>query len=192
MSIDTLTSEPPEMVVLVHGAVTNGQETWQEQRPLSQDYALVTPDRLGYGLGAPEAAEDPEADAVTIGALLGQGAHLVGYSMGGMVAMLAAARHPEAVKSLVLVEPVAFDLVRGREEMEDFIAGYEGLRASSPDAETFLRGFLMFVGNDPAEVAQIPEPMPESLHNAAVALYTGAAPWDVPTPVEELAAATFL
>ncbi len=37
MSIDTLTSEPPEMVVLVHGAVTNGQETWQEQRPLSQD-----------------------------------------------------------------------------------------------------------------------------------------------------------
>lgn len=45
MSIDTLTSEPPEMVVLVHGAVTNGQETWQEQRPLSQDYALVTPDR---------------------------------------------------------------------------------------------------------------------------------------------------
>ena len=193
MRIDTQSSSesPRERVVLVHGSVTDGQETWQEQRSLSQAYVVLTPDRQGYGVGASEDAEDPKADAGTIGALLGQGAHLVGYSMGGLVAMLAAAGRPEAVKSLVLVEPVAFDLVRGRADVEGFIAGYAGLRASSPDAECFLRGFLVFFGNDPAEVAQIPDPMPEGLHNAAVALYRGTAPWEVPTPVDELAAATF-
>ena len=192
MRIDTKSSESPrELVVLVHGSVTGGQETWQEQRSLSQEYAVLIPDRQGYGVGASEHADDPKADAATIGGLLGQGAHLVGYSMGGLVAMLAAAGRPEAVKSLVLVEPVAFDLVRGRADVEGFIAGYERLHASSPDAEGFLREFLVFAGNDPVEVAQIPDPMPDGLHNGAVALYTGAAPWDVPTPVDELAAATF-
>ena len=119
MSIETKSSEfPRELVVLVHGSVTGGQETWHEQRSLSQEYAVVIPDRKGYGAGAPEAPDDPKADAATIGALLGQGAHLVGYSMGGLVAMLAAAGRPEAVKSLVLVEPAAFDLVRGRADVE--------------------------------------------------------------------------
>lgn len=47
----------------------------------------------------------------------------------------------------------------------------------------------MFFGNDPAEVSQIPDPLPEGLRKAAVALLTGAAPWEVPTPVPELAAA---
>jgi len=131
------------------------------------------------------------ADAATISALLAGGAHLVGYSMGGVVAMQAAALDPGAVRSLVLVEPVAFDLERGRADVEGFIAGYEGLRAGTDDPEQFLRDFLVSFGNDPAEVAGIPDPMPPDLHHAAVAQFTGTAPWDVPTPVAQLAAATF-
>ena len=180
-----------EIVVLVHGAVTSGQETWQAQEVLSGAYELVTPDRQGYDLAAPDGPDDPLADAVTVGALLGDGAHLVGYSMGGTIAMLAAARNPKSVKSLVLVEPLAFDLVRGRADVEAFVTGYESLLSSNHDAEQFMREFLVFFGNDPAEIAQIPDPMPDGLHKAAVALFTGASPWDVPTPVRELADSTF-
>jgi pimeloyl-ACP methyl ester carboxylesterase len=36
---------------------------------------------------------------------LGDGAHLVGHSFGGCVALAAAARRPEAVRSLTLIEP---------------------------------------------------------------------------------------
>ena len=119
------------VIVLVHGGVTGGEETWAQQGALSATYDLVLPDRQGYGISAPDAPDDQLADAVTISGLLGDGAHLVGYSMGGLVAMLAAARNPQAVKSLVLIEPVAFDLVRGRADVEAFITGYEALLSSS-------------------------------------------------------------
>lgn len=178
-------------VVLVHGAVTGGQETWQAQQPLSVAYEIITPDRLGYAVEAPDAPDDPEADAVIISDLLGDGAHLVGYSVGAMVAMVAAVRDPTAVASLVLVEPPAFDLVRGRQDAEAFITAYEALRSGTDDAQRFLREFLIFFGADPDEVAQIPDPWPEGLRKAAVAQFTGAAPWDVPTPLHGLAEAPF-
>ncbi|WP_392544288.1 alpha/beta fold hydrolase [Oryzobacter telluris] len=177
--------------VLVHGAVTAGRETWQAQQELAGEFELLVPDRQGYGTDGPDRPDDPVADAETISDLLGDGAHLVGYSMGAMAAMLAAARRPASVRSLVLVEPPALDLVRGRADADEFVAGYEAVRAASPDAERFLRDFLVFFGADPAEVAQIPEPMPEDMRRAAVAQFTGAIPWEVPTPVAELAATRF-
>ncbi len=178
-------------VVLVHGAVTGGVATWEAQQPLARDFELLTPDRSGYDVDGPDAPDDPEADADAIAAALGTGAHLVGYSAGGLVAMLAAARNPERVRSLVLIEPVVFDLVRGRADVETFISRYEELQSGSADAERFLRDFLLFFGADPEEVAQIPDPMPDALRKAAVAQFTGAAPWQVRAPVTELAGAPF-
>lgn len=90
-----------------------------------------------------------------------------------------------------MIEPAAFELVRGRADVEAFITGFEALRSTSHEAEHFLRGFLVFCGNDPAEVAQIPDPMPEGLRKAAVSQFTGASPWDVPSPVRGLADAIF-
>ncbi len=40
--------------------------------------------------------------------LLGDGAHLVGRSFGGLVAVAAAAQRSEAVMSLTLIEPALF------------------------------------------------------------------------------------
>ena len=180
-----------DRAVLVHGAVHAGQETWQAQKPLSHAFELITPDRQGYAVAGPDAPDDPEADAVAIGELRGEGAHLVGFSMGGMVAMLAAARKPAAVRSLVLIEPVAFDLVGGRGDVETFISAYDALRAGTDDAERFLREFLTLLGAEPDEVAQIPDPMPEQMRKAAVAQFTGTPPWEVATPVRALEAAPF-
>ena len=39
------------------------------------------------------------------GSFLGDGAHLVGHSFGGCVALAATSRRPTAVKSLTLIEP---------------------------------------------------------------------------------------
>jgi pimeloyl-ACP methyl ester carboxylesterase len=44
-------------------------------------------------------------DAADVVELLGDGAHLVGHSYGGVVAMLAAGLRPQAVRSLALIEP---------------------------------------------------------------------------------------
>ena len=42
------------------------------------------------------------------------GAHLVGHSYGGVIALLAAARRPELLRSLTVVEPPALRVARGK------------------------------------------------------------------------------
>ncbi len=190
---DPRLSQPSRIrrAVFVHGAVTAGSETWLAQAPLSDAFDLVIPDRQGYGAASAGAPDDPARDADAVATLLGDGAHLVGYSMGAMVAMLAAAGRPDAVASLVLVEPPAFQLLRGRPDAEEFVTEYERLRERSREAEDFLRRFLVFFGADAGEVAAIPDPMPAELHRAAVAQFTGAAPWDVDVPLSGLAGGGF-
>ncbi|HAI65213.1 MAG TPA: 2-succinyl-6-hydroxy-2,4-cyclohexadiene-1-carboxylate synthase, partial [Acidimicrobiaceae bacterium] len=70
------------------------------------DPAALVPDLAGHGAG-PHSTDpadytvDAMADAVL--ALAGQRCDLVGYSMGGRVALTAACRHPERVRSLTLI-----------------------------------------------------------------------------------------
>ena len=97
--------------VLVHGSLATGAEEWQAQRPLADHgFALLVPDRRGYGRSPPADGEDFLADAGDIAELMGDGAHLVGHSYGGLGAMFAAARRPDATLSLTLLEPGAFAL----------------------------------------------------------------------------------
>src|SRR3546814_13001552 len=49
-------------------------------------------------------------DAHDVVEVLGDGAHLVGTSMGGMVSMNAAGLRPDLVHSLTVIEPPAFAL----------------------------------------------------------------------------------
>ncbi len=97
-------------VLIVHGGVQGGlgggPRTFGEQKVLSQrGWRLRVVDRPGFGKSASRGVDDQEADAVWIADMLGGGAHLMGHSWGGALALLAAAHRPEAVRSLVLVEP---------------------------------------------------------------------------------------
>jgi pimeloyl-ACP methyl ester carboxylesterase len=95
-------------VVLVHGSLATGADEWQAQRPLADDgFHLLAPDRRGYGQSPPAEGEDFLRDGDDIADLMGNGAHLVGHSYGGLGVMFAAARRPDATLSLTLLEPGA-------------------------------------------------------------------------------------
>ncbi|MFK0250495.1 alpha/beta fold hydrolase [Amycolatopsis azurea] len=78
-------------VVLVHGVLLGGREAWRAQRPLTERWTLLAPERLGHGK-SPDGVQDFEVDAGLIAEqVLDEPAHLVGLSYGAIVAMLAAA-----------------------------------------------------------------------------------------------------
>jgi pimeloyl-ACP methyl ester carboxylesterase len=167
--------------VFVHGSFGWGEETWREQRPLADDYRLLLIDRRGFGRSAANGRVDFDRDADDVAELIGDGAHLVGHSYGGVVSLLAAARRPEAVRSLVLIEPPAFGIARGDEAVERLIHNIQAAAVVDDPAEyrsAFLRGFGFPAGradlNDDALVA-------------ASASMRERPPWEAEIPLDELA-----
>lgn len=97
-------------IVFVHGGVQGGigggPENFKGQRPLAaKGWKLKLIDRPGFGKSQSRGPDDMGADAILIADKLGDSSHLVGHSFGGAEALLAAALRPEAVRSLVLIEP---------------------------------------------------------------------------------------
>ena len=178
-------------VVLVHGSIATGEESWEAQRPLAdQGYQLLVPDRRAYRPTAgSDEGEDYVQDGDDIAELIGDGAHLVGHSYGGLAAMFAAAKRAEAVHSLTVVEPPAFGLRRDEPAIVEFITGFDELAANEQlgDRE-FLEAFLGLVGEPPEE---FPEEMLEQWTHRVRALRRGRATWEVDPPLDELAAASF-
>jgi pimeloyl-ACP methyl ester carboxylesterase len=97
-------------VVLVHG-LGGSHLNWCLLAPRLAAHARVTAvDLAGFGLTHPHGRSTgvrANADLLMrfLDAVAGTPAVLVGNSMGGMVSILAAARHPEAVSALVLIDP---------------------------------------------------------------------------------------
>ena len=109
LHVDTWGDGTP--VVLAHGSLATAAEEWEAQRPLAgKGFRFLAPDRRGYGRSPAATGEDFLRDAEDIAALMGDGAHLVGHSYGGLGVLFAAARRPEATLSLALLEPGAFAL----------------------------------------------------------------------------------
>jgi pimeloyl-ACP methyl ester carboxylesterase len=148
----------------VHGSVSGGEATWTEQRPLAERYTLIVVDRPGYGQTAMVEREDFEDDASLVAEALADGAHLVGHSYGGVVSLLPAARRPDAVRSLTVVEPPAFALARGHPGVDELVDALEAhWRSGGRDPEAFLRCFLELVGSN----MRLPSPLPAELERGA-------------------------
>ena len=91
---------------------------------------------------------DFEDEALWLEQFLEPGTHLVGHSYGGVISLFAAARHPELLRSLTVIEPPAFGIARGNPAADEFIAAIEEHWTNGPrDPAEFLRGFLTLVGS---------------------------------------------
>lgn len=107
-------------VVLVHGSASD-QRTWTDLRERWADrYRVITYSRRYHWPNDPierggcYALDDHVADLVALVRGVGStSARIVGHSYGALIALLAAARHPELVDALVLVEPPATGLFVG-------------------------------------------------------------------------------
>jgi pimeloyl-ACP methyl ester carboxylesterase len=174
-------------LLFVHGSVVNAELTWSAQKPLAARFDLVAPNRHGFPPGPDVERVDFEDEAVWFEPFLEPAAHLVGHSYGGVIALLAAARRPELVRSLTVIEPPAFAVARGIPAADEFIARIEEHWTHGPrDPAAFLRGFLALVGSStpPGELT------PELLQGART-LMVERSPAEAAIPLDELAHAPF-
>lgn len=105
---DTGGDRPP--LVLIHGWL----ETWEALAPeiewLRGDYRVLAPTRRGYGRSGPKPRDyprdfyrrDAEDLAAWLDALGVSGAHIVGYSDGGEVALLVPILRPDLARSVAV------------------------------------------------------------------------------------------
>jgi pimeloyl-ACP methyl ester carboxylesterase len=157
-------------------------------QPLAERVDLVVANRGGYPPNPPLERIDFEQQAVELAPLLEDGAHLVGHSYGGVIALLIAAREPGLVRSLTVSEPPAFGIARGAPEVEKVVAGLDALFAHGPrEPAAFLREFLVVVGSN----TKLPDPLPPELEQGTRALMAERPPWEAEIPLNELAAAPF-
>jgi len=176
-------------VILVHGSLATGADEWQAQRPLADEgFRLLVVDRRGYGKSPAADGEDFLQDADDIVALMGEGAHLVGHSYGGLGALFAAARRPDATLSLALLEPATFALGQDDEAARLLVERVRDLWDQDLPDEDWVRRFLALVGSDP-------DALSPDLVAAAVPLVPvfrrGRAMWHSDLPLAELATTAF-
>ena len=170
-------------VLLVHGNIMSGPLLWSEQRPLAERWRLEVLNRRGYGQSPPTERQDFDTDAQDVAELLADGAHLVGHSYGGVGALLAAAKRPEAVQSLMVIEPPAFRVARGNQAADALAERLMELEKAGPkEPEAYVRTFLQIVGGS----AQLPSPLPPPVEQAARVLMSGRGPWEAEVPLEKL------
>lgn len=186
MTPETRMESQPRLL-FVHGSVANADLTWSAQKPLADRFEIVAPNRRGFPPGPDVVSVDFEDEAVWLEPFLDPGTHLVGHSYGGVIALLAAARRPELLRSLTVVEPPAFGAARGIPAADEFMARIEEHWTSGPrDPAEFLRGFLALVGSStpPGEFS------PELLQGART-LMIERPPSEAVIPFDELKRAPF-
>jgi len=175
--------------VLVHGSVAGAAPTWTAQRPLAERFELLLVERPGFPPGPPVERVDFEQDALIVRDLLRDGDHLVGHSYGGVVALLAAAGRPDALRSLTVMEPPATRVARGNPDADRFGESARVYWETGPrdDPEAFLRGFLDAVGS----AWHPPSPLPPDLEQGARALVVERGVWEAEIPLDVLREAPF-
>jgi pimeloyl-ACP methyl ester carboxylesterase len=165
-----------ETVLLLHGGMSNSDVMIDALgEPLLERYRVVAFDRRGHGytadVGGPFHYDDMATDTIAVlEQVVGGTAHLVGWSDGGIIALLVAMRRPELVGRLVVIGAnfhhdgvMPVDFGESTPLGDEMVAAYA---ARSPDgaehfAELFER-FLVMVTTEPtlttADLATISAP----------------------------------
>lgn len=141
---------PP--VVFVHSSGMGADQWDRTIDALDARHRCLAPDLSGYGTSSvardgSDTALDQDAEMVSsIVELAGEGAHLVGHSYGGAVALLAA-RSAKNLVSLTLIEPVISDLLRAGDsagaaaELVEVSGGFLAAMEAA-DEKGALKGFV--------------------------------------------------
>jgi pimeloyl-ACP methyl ester carboxylesterase len=173
--------------LFVHGSVANADLTWSAQKPLADRFEIVAPNRRGFPPGPDVERVDFEDEAVWLEQFLDRETHLVGHSYGGVIALLAAARRPDLVGSLTVIEPPAFGVARGNPAVDEITARIEEHWTRGPrDPGEFLRGFFGLVG-----AAAPPGTFTPALLQGARTLMVERSPAEAVIPFDDLAGAPF-
>lgn len=94
-------------VLLLHGAFSNSDGLLGGFARLAEEYRLVAFDRRGHGRTADSDApfhyDDMANETIAVLEHVDAAAHLVGFSDGGIIALLVALTRPELVRSLVVI-----------------------------------------------------------------------------------------
>jgi pimeloyl-ACP methyl ester carboxylesterase len=187
LAVERIGNGPP--ILFIHGDIVGPEVTWRKQRELAERWTLLIPGRPGFGESPPLERNDFETEAPMFAELLGDGAHLVGHSYGAVIALLAAAERPEAVRSLTVSEPGCLRVAEGTPVVDEMIANGELLfeNASSIPSQEFLRLFRGGAGS----AYGTPDQLPEDLMHGVELLKRERPSWEADIPLQRLAAAEF-
>ena len=113
------------VVILGHCSSASHKEWLPLIETLKSDWRVLAPDLIGYGQSGPWPADRPFSVGADVAVILAVAKktkdklHLVGHSYGAALLLEAARTLGSRVKSLALVEPSLFHLLRGRSEWSE-------------------------------------------------------------------------
>jgi len=135
-------------ILLVHGGAS-ARTTWGELAPLSERWTLLLAHRRGYPPSPPEpdGHHDFDLDAADLAPLLEGRPHVIAHSYGVLGTLIAAARQPQRVRSLTLIEPPLYMVCDDDPQVAEFERIAEEVIAHGLDADpATLRRFLRIAG----------------------------------------------
>lgn len=139
----------------VQGGIGGGPATFTDQKALAdRGWQVHLIDRPGFGQSPSRGPDDMDADTKLIAERLGENSNLIGHSFGGAEALLAAARRPQAISSLILVEPALTQLIaadpstRGNPTLRREMRSIAKIMLSAKTPAEFAQSFAESLGSD--------------------------------------------
>ena len=155
-----LAEGPGPTITLIHGGYLDSRAWEQHLAALSDRFTVLAPDVRGYGdsvdSGGPWSVADWGSDLLALWSELGiSRSYLLGFSMGGLIALDVASRAPERLAGLILVSTTARFSDEARER---YLAAADGFGKEQFDAAL---GRHLEVAFTPAFRAERPDFMAE-------------------------------
>lgn len=170
--------DPP--LLFVHGWCCDHTYWAPQVAALSRDHRTVTLDLAGYGASdRPDRSYEMQryaAELLGLAQALGLGRPVVvGHSMGGLIAFLAAAAAPERVRGIVLIDPAFGPEPPSPEAAQGYLAFAAALRGDG--YQDLMRQFIegsFFTAATPALVRQkVLAGMPTADHQVMASCFDG-------------------
>ena len=165
--IDQWGGTGPE-VLLIHGGIQGriggGPKTFDRQQALTtMGWSVERVSRPGFGDSPSRGPDDMQADARALAELIKPDTNVIAHSWGGTEALLAVARRPGRVRSLVLIEPAIAPTIGGPAVLADPAVAADlkrrtiaGLSAKTP--ADYARTFASQMGEMTPDVQLGPGP----------------------------------